>query len=276
MDLNDLSRAMELSYSEGWNQTEKDWRLLLGNPLNICLVAEHNNMVIGTATALNHSNEVAWIGMVLVDREFRGQGAGKMLLSSLIEMLPGIRSIKLDATSAGQPLYEKLGFRNEHVIYRMTNNCLKKTKNDTTNESVNIDQESLAEVLKLDKELFGADRSYLLKSLYKTYPGKAFLTRKNDRLEGYIFGRDGIRLNYLGPLFAFSDCSARALLEKASESLMDEPVALDVLEDKAHFTGMLESAGFVKQRHFNRMFLKSNSYPGNVKCQYLIGGPEFG
>jgi ribosomal protein S18 acetylase RimI-like enzyme len=272
----DLFRAIELSSSEGWNQTEHDWKLLMDNPLNTCIVSEYRNKVIGTATALNHSGEVAWIGMVLVDREFRGQGAGKMLLSSLIEMLPGIRSIKLDATPAGQPLYEKLGFRSEHVIFRMTNNCLKKKKYDTTNESLNIDQKSLSEVLHLDKELFGTDRSYLLRSLYKAYPGKAFLIRKNDSLEGYIFGRDGIRFNYVGPLFAFSDDSARALLERASESLMDKPVALDVLEDKAYMIDILESAGFVKQRYFNRMFLKSNFFPGNVKCQYMIGGPEFG
>jgi hypothetical protein len=46
----DLNQAISLSISEGWNQTEKDWKLLLENPGNICIVAEYDNKVIGTAT----------------------------------------------------------------------------------------------------------------------------------------------------------------------------------------------------------------------------------
>ena len=121
MQLTDLDQAINLSKTEGWNQTEKDWRLLLENPVNTCIVAELNNKIAGTATALNHSDEVAWIGMVLVDKSLRGQGAGKMLLTHIIDELKGIKSIKLDATPAGQPLYQKLGFIEEHLIFRMTN-----------------------------------------------------------------------------------------------------------------------------------------------------------
>ncbi|MBK8884959.1 MAG: GNAT family N-acetyltransferase [Bacteroidales bacterium] len=116
----DLDQALDLSVTEGWNQTMKDWRLLLDNPLNVCIVAEKDNRVAGTATALNHGNRVAWIGMVLVDKLLRGQGAGKMLLESIIERLNDVPSVKLDATPAGEPLYRKLGFADEYKIFRMT------------------------------------------------------------------------------------------------------------------------------------------------------------
>ena len=84
MKPDDLDQAFALSMDEGWNQTMNDWRLLLENPVNICIVAEKDNRVAGTATALNHENKVAWIGMVLVDKVLRGQGAGKMLLEEII------------------------------------------------------------------------------------------------------------------------------------------------------------------------------------------------
>jgi predicted N-acetyltransferase YhbS len=277
MITNDLNQAISLSNSEGWNQTEKDWKLLLENPLNTCLVAEHNNTVIGTATALNHSNKVAWIGMVLVDKRYRGRGVGKMLLTNIIGALKNVDSIKLDATPAGLPLYQKLGFIGEYKIYRMINPSLQKLKKQAFDyEPINIDRESFSDVLKLDKRIFGAARTYLLQTLLRNYPEKAYLIKRNKKLDGYMFGRDGIRFNYVGPVFAFSLDSARILISKTLESLNNQPVALDILQDKEGLIKWLEMLGFVKQRHFIRMNLKSSSYCGLIKYQYLISGPEFG
>lgn len=277
MLINDLDQALSLSNAEGWNQTEKDWRLLLENPLNTCLVAEHNNKIAGTATAINHSNEVAWIGMVLVDKSLRGQGAGKMLLKYIIDALKHIKSIKLDATPAGQPLYQNLGFKEEHIILRMTNNCLNNFHSEkTSDEPVQIDSSVLSEVIKHDKIIFGADRTYLLQTLFKNYPEKAFIIKKNEKPDAYIFGRGGNRFNYIGPVFAYSSDSARIIISKALDSLNNQPIALDILQDKEELIKWLELIGFVKQRHFVRMFLNSNPFPGIVKNQYLISGPEFG
>src|SRR5438067_11925052 len=80
MKPDDVRHGMRLSTAEGWNQTEKDWELLIENPDNICLLAEANGKVIGTSTAINYANEETWIGMVLVDKEYRGLGVSKAML----------------------------------------------------------------------------------------------------------------------------------------------------------------------------------------------------
>ena len=72
MEPDDIAGAMKLSNDEGWNQTGKDWGLLIEDPQNICILAEHSQKVIGTTTAINYSNQIAWIGMVLVAKEYRG------------------------------------------------------------------------------------------------------------------------------------------------------------------------------------------------------------
>jgi GNAT superfamily N-acetyltransferase len=277
MITNDLNQAISLSDSEGWNQTEKDWKLLLENPLNICIVAEYNYKVVGTATALNHSNKIAWIGMVLVDKSFRGLGVGKMLLTNIIGTLKNVESIKLDATPAGLPLYENLGFIDEYKIYRMINplsQSFKKQGFSYEPESMNLD--SFSDVIKLDERIFGTARTYLLQTLFRNYPGKAYLIKRNNDLDGYMFGREGTRFNYIGPVCTFSNDSARILISKALESLDHQPVALDILQDKEDLIKWLESLGFVKHRHFIRMYLKCNFYPGLIEYQYLISGPEFG
>src|SRR5438067_8229734 len=106
MQPGDVKYGMQLSNAEGWNQTEKDWKLLIESPQNICLVAEADDKVIGTTTAINYSNEIAWIGMVLVEKAYRGMGVSKLLLTNVIKKLESCKSIKLDATQAGQKVYE--------------------------------------------------------------------------------------------------------------------------------------------------------------------------
>src|SRR3954470_7516850 len=80
MELGDISDAMKLSTAEGWNQTENDWRLLIENPENVCLLGQIGHEVVATTTAINYSNDEVWIGMVLVNREYRGLGVARSLL----------------------------------------------------------------------------------------------------------------------------------------------------------------------------------------------------
>lgn len=273
----DLKAAMALALAEGWNQTEKDWRLLLDNKLNTCLVAESNQKVIGTATAINYSNLEGWIGMVLVDKEYRRQGIGRKLVARVLKKLDGFRSIKLDATPAGQPLYQSLGFIEERVLNRMTNASFKEIKMETINLSPQpVLQTDIGEVVKFDSKIFGVDRSYLIKTIHQNNPNKAFLLRQNGILSGYILGRVGTRFNYIGPVFAFTTAEAKVLIAKTLEFLSNQPVALDIHDDKQELIVWLESIGFIRQRQFARMYLKHNPYPGKVGNQYLIIGPEYG
>lgn len=273
----DLKEAISLGFTEGWNQTELDWMLMLDNPLNICIVAEHNNRIAGTATAFCYANDVAWIGMVLVDKTLRGQGAGKMLLKYLIDNLQHIESVKLDATPAGQPLYLNLGFIEEHKIFRMTNTSVKDlTPLPDFSETTKTENQSLPEIIKKDKDIFGTDRSYLLTRLYKNCPEKAFMTKINQDIDGFIFGRNGARFHYIGPAYCSGTSTAMSLISETLIPLKDQSVALDVPEDKEELISWLESVGFIKQRHFVRMYLKSNRFKGLTEKQYLISGPEFG
>lgn len=273
----DLDQAFRLSLDEGWNQTMKDWKLLLDNPANICIIAEKDNIVAGTATAIIHGHKIAWIGMVIVGKPLRGQGAGKLLLENIIGRLKNIGSVKLDATPAGEPLYRKLGFQEEYKIFRMTaGDHDYETGPDNSGELFNITVETLPEIVSLDSTVFGAERSYLLNSLLTDYPEKAIYLKRNGRTEGFIFGRKGSRFNYLGPLAALSDDSAMQLISRSLKSLKDSPLALDIPADKEKLIAWLESAGFEKQRHFIRMYLDHNPYPGIPENQYLISGPEFG
>jgi len=277
MTSGDLDQALGLSIEEGWNQTKKDWRLLLENTDNVCLVAEIGGRIIGTATALNHSGKVAWIGMVLVDKPMRGLGVGKMLMTEIIRNLEKVESVKLDATPAGQTLYKNLGFIDEYTICRMTTSSLKSIDYRYPDEKPKkITAERLHEIIEMDASIFGAERGYLMNTLYKSLPEKAFAFTSDKNQWGYIFGRNGSRFNYIGPACAGTTEAAKGLISAALEPYHSRPVAIDIPSDKTDLIGWLESIGFTNQRDFVRMYLGKNPYPGKPEFQYLISGPEFG
>jgi len=116
----DLDLADSLRALAGWNQTRNDWRRLLTHEPRGCFIAEWDGSPAGTATTICYGTDLAWIGMVLVDPEYRRRGIGTSLLRHCLDYLAGrgIRCIKLDATPQGRPVYERLGFQSEWPLTR--------------------------------------------------------------------------------------------------------------------------------------------------------------
>lgn len=278
LEFRDIEQAIQLSKAEKWNQTEKDWELLIGNPQNICLAATVDDKVIGTATAINYENDVAWIGMVLVDKEFRGQKISKMLLTNLIENSADCTSLKLDATPAGQPVYKKFGFTDEYLVHRCTSFSV--LKNDLFPErGIPVESAGLydiQEIIEFDKQIFGANRKQLIEYLLTNYPGKSWMLRQNGQITGIALGRKGNRFHHIGPVLASNSEDAIKLIAKSLGGLENQPVVVDILDDKIELMNWLSTIGFTKQRFFVRMYRNENSYPGLPKNQFLICGPEFG
>lgn len=278
MHLEDLGSAMKLSTAEGWNQTEKDWRLFIENPGNVCLVAEWDNRVIGTTTAINYSNSVAWISMVLVDKEYRGHGVSKSLLENILKKLQSCKSVKLDATAAGQQVYKKLDFSDEYLIARMTNVGLIDISlldhYESSTEPILFT--CIPEAVHFDEAVFGANRKQLIEYLVKEHPGQAWMMKRNNTVEGIVLGRKGNKYHHIGPVLASAIVDAKNLIAQALKGSIHQPVIVDVLFDKTELVDWLHSLGFVQQRQFIRMYRKQNPFPGLIDKQFLICGPEFG
>ncbi|WP_282178397.1 GNAT family N-acetyltransferase [Maribacter stanieri] len=271
----DIPGAMQLVLAENWNQTQVDWQMFLELNSNLCLVATYKTAIIGTVTAINYKNDVAWIGMMLVSKAFRGLGVSKSLLNTIIEKLEGCKSIKLDATAAGIPVYKKLGFQEELEIDRMVTTPFNSIINNRSRDIVRVISENdLVELSKLDSKFFGANRIDLINFLKKK--NKAWCLIRNDCIVGYVFVRPGRNYFQLGPLMAETVDDALNLIEIILENNIGQSIVIDVLHDQFKFKKRLASLGFSFQRSFVRMYLKNNSFAGLVNKQFLIAGPELG
>lgn len=115
MTADDLDAATELSREQLWPHREEDWEFFLS--LGEGIVAERNGRLIGTAMGWRFGEAMATIGMVIVSATAQGQGVGRRLMEAMIDQL-GDRTIVLNATEEGLPLYLKLGFVETGRIYQ--------------------------------------------------------------------------------------------------------------------------------------------------------------
>src|SRR6266699_3502077 len=165
----DVPAADELRRLAGWNQTLEDWRRLLRLEPRGCFVAVQEGEVVGTVTTTTYGRALAWIGMMLVHAEHQRHGIGTWLMRQALEYLQGhgVECVKLDATPAGRPLYEKLGFVPESTLTRWQRLSSGKTQ---TPDSAPSGARELTDadwkaVEALDRAAFGASRARLLRSL---------------------------------------------------------------------------------------------------------------
>lgn len=265
----DIPSAMELKDAAGWNQTEADWRRLLLLEPNGCFGAVRNGRLIGTTTTTIYG-ELAWIGMVLVDPQHRRQGIAAQLMNVALDYLKGkVETIKLDATSLGQPVYEKFGFEVESAVERWAG-----TGNSIVREShVVMNHEA---VLKLDRLAFNADRSKLIERLVDEACVAPVLIRAVEgALSGYALARSGTRKTYVGPVVANDPHGIETLLDRMLSQLPGREVYIDINKECIADTSVLSDRGFVKERDLIRM-AKGGPSQKTSPLVVAIAGPEVG
>ncbi|MGF6767023.1 ribosomal protein S18 acetylase RimI-like enzyme [Paraburkholderia sp. GAS33] len=104
----DLPAAHELSVAVKWPHRREDWEFALN--LGTGVGAEDHGTLLGTALHWKFGADHASLGMVIVAPEQQGRGIGRDLMTRTMDAL-GERTTFLNATPAGQPLYEKFGFK---------------------------------------------------------------------------------------------------------------------------------------------------------------------
>ncbi len=272
MTPSDIDAGLRLTRAAHWNQLRRDWEMFLDRSPDKCFVAQKGQEVVGTAATIRYQDCFSWIGMVLVDPVERGRGIGKELFGRALEALAGERSIRLDATPAGEPLYVKFDFRKEHGIRRMEAESQSFNQNSETRP---VAEEDLPAISRLDREAFGADRSFLLRWLWEGAPYYAWAVEGRTGIEGYVFGRHGFNFEQLGPIVARSSAGARALVSAGLNAVSGKRVIVDA-QDEPGWLNWLSGLGFREQRPFIRMYRGAEAHPARPEAQWGFLGPEFG
>lgn len=274
----DVASAMELSTAAKWNQTPEDWHRIMHLSSESCRCIEDAGKIVATTTLLPYGQQLAWIGMVLTRPEYRRQGLARRLIEDAIATAErrGLRTLKLDATDEGRPLYESFGFVVEQTIERWGTDAALSTQGNSADTHAEAYSDDLGHsrltenLIVLDGAAFGASRGDLLKLLLKS--GTCHMTSN-----GYVLSRAGIFARYLGPCVANSEAEASQLIHAHLESHTNRSHGWywDLLSENESSIRCAKRFGFTQLRTLWRMRL-GQAIENNDAMVYAIAGFELG
>ncbi|MET9501888.1 GNAT family N-acetyltransferase [Streptomyces sp. NPDC006622] len=224
----DLIACADLSENRGWPREEHKWGFLLtagkgygiddpdGGLVSACVVTEygpHGRPAFGA------------IGMVLVAERHARQGVGRRLVRHITSVM-GTTPLTLHATPNGRPLYEELGFkttgRAEMVVGRFTPDG--PVSGGVMTRAATA--EDLTTILRLDEQVFGADRTPVIARL-PAFADQVRVAEDGGRIIGYAAAWPNMDTHVVGPLIARDTETAKALLASLAER-SDRPLRTDI------------------------------------------------
>jgi len=272
----DLPFALRLTRDNGWNQRADDWRRLLALACAGARLARWGGRRAGT-TVTCAFGPTAWIAMVLVARSLRGRGIGQALLADGIRYAEqrGCRTLRLDATPLGRPLYEKVGFRAQFEVRRWAGHPRRAAAGRAPEFALARTRApaDLAAVCALDRAATRTDRAPLLRRLASA--SAPWVARDCEgRVRAFLFTRPGRVARQIGPVCGDAD-AARALLRRALAQWAGRPVFLDAPANRADLSRIARAAGLDVARDFLRM-CRGREVIEDSALFHVSSGPELG
>lgn len=246
----DLAQAFNLSAAAGWNQTLADWRRILALEPQACWAIECDGAIAATTTLLTYGADLAWLGLVLTHARYQRRGFARRLVTAALDYASRreIRTLKLDASDMGRPLYLELGFAAEQAIERW---MLRREPPATHAPSPAPPFDPA-----LDRLAFGADRTRFLAAV------------------GFSVERPGSRAHYFGPLVSDDPRHAEQVI-RDTIARDNGPWFWDLFPAHPHAPRIASELGFEPVRRLTRM-VRGPQIETRDHLVYAIGGFEAG
>ncbi|MFF5502682.1 GNAT family N-acetyltransferase [Streptomyces roseolus] len=224
LDSADLRACADLSENRGWPREEHKWGLLLAAGTGYGIDSPDGEGLLACCVVTSYGPGLAAIGMVLVDGRHARQGVGRRLMRHVVEQA-GDTPLTLHATPNGQPLYEGLGFteigRAEMVKGRFS--AAVPAPGIAVRPAT---AEDLQEVLRLDHEIFGLDRTPLIARL-PAFADHLRVAVEDGAITGFAAAWPNMDTHVVGPLIARDTATAQALVASLAAAT-DRPLRTDV------------------------------------------------
>lgn len=261
----DVPAALELSTEAGWNQTADDWRMLIKLSPAGCFGIQVDGELASTTTLVCYARRLAWVGMVLTRKSHQGRGFAKRLVNEALRTADEARveTVKLDATSEGQPIYEKLGFRGEQYVERW-----ERPGSVALSGAPQVPGVLKEQIFGFDEHAFGVDRSELLRGL--SQHSSSIVAQ-----EGYALARPGRVCRFLGPCLSSTVETAHSLVERALAEKASEAWYWDLLLENEDAVNLASGFGFRPKRRLLRM-VRGKGMRVSEKTIYALAGFEVG
>lgn len=209
MTVADLPAAHGLSREVNWPHRLEDWQFVLS--VGEGLVAYSNNKLVGTAMWWTYGQDIARLGMVIVDPTIQRSGIGRALMHGILDRLT-TPAIILNATEAGETLYRQLEFHGiGSIIQHQGASFSAPLVPLRAGERIRpMGRNDAARLVELDAMAGGVRRESVLTALIEH--GEAVVLDDGGKTVGFAFYRRFGRGHIIGPVIARDTAGAKALV----------------------------------------------------------------
>ncbi|MGW4999096.1 GNAT family N-acetyltransferase [Streptomyces hydrogenans] len=239
LDATDLLACADLSQNRGWLREEHKWGLLLTAGTGYGIDDPDGEGLLACCVVTSYGSELAAIGMVLVAERYARRGVGRRLMRHVLEEA-GETPLTLYATPNGQPLYEGLGFT-EIGRSAMVKGHFSATVPAPPVTVRPATADDLQEILRLDQEIFGLDRTPLITRL-PAFADHLRVAVDDGAITGFAAAWPNMDTHVVGPLIARDTATAQALVASLAAAT-DRPLRTDVDLRHAGLLSWLEENG---------------------------------
>ena len=214
---------------------------------------EIDGKLVAVGTTILHA-DTAWLAQIIVHPDYRNRSLGTKMTQALLDSINQEThpTVYLIATPLGEPVYRKLGFKEEGGQVFM--------KGDETKTRVEVpeimpyDSQYADKLFSMDFEVSGEDRKYRISEHLRD----AVIYVRNGEFLGYYLPSLGE-----GPIVATDPVAGTALM---AYRLQDRDIAVLSIDNPIGVR-FLEDRGFMRTREARRMRL-GPFRPWKAHCMY--------
>jgi GNAT superfamily N-acetyltransferase len=269
MSPSDLETAVCWAKNEGWNPGIHDASAFYQADATGFLAGKYNGQIIATISAVKYGADFGFIGLYIVEKNFRGRGFGFKIWQEAISCLAN-RNIGLDGVLAQQENYKKSGFKLAHRNIRYSGKSIAHQPSNRAIATENID---LGKLLKYDSQFFPEDRVEFLKNWISPQNSNTLAIVEDSQILGYGSIRPCHQGFKIGPLNANNPDVAEELFFALTASIPDgSEIFLDVPEPNKNAIQLAEKSGMTAVFETARMYTKK--FP-NLSLNKIFGITTF-
>ncbi|MEO3972810.1 GNAT family N-acetyltransferase [Streptomyces sp. CAU 1734] len=261
----DLSACADLSESRGWHREEHKWGLLLAAGTGYGIDSPAGKGLAAVCVVTSYGRELAALGMMLVAEEYARRGLGRRMMRQVLTEA-GDTPMSLYATRFGRPLYEGLGFTSTGRAEMVRGSLRPPDPGAGTSAIRPATAEDLPAIIRLDTEVFGADRTHVLTRL-PAFADHIRVAEENGELTGYAAAWPNTDSQVIGPLIARDSGTAQALITALAAGT-DRPLRTDIDIRHRELLAWVKEHGMETIAVTEMMIHSADDFPGDWRRRF--------
>ncbi|MFK3938546.1 GNAT family N-acetyltransferase [Alkalihalobacillus sp. NPDC078783] len=243
LQIQDIPGLIRLSEEVGWDYTRREL-LTIFNTGMVFGCKEEDQLIACAAIIPYDLQTIASLGLVIVHPECRGLGLGRKVTTACIQSVNLSQStVILVATEEGKVLYEKIGFKTVHSIYKYTHTIRESIHVQGNPQILPYQDKQFHQMVDIDEKAFGDRREGFLRKRIKQSEKSVVLMDEAGEMKGYSLLIQTSQNAIIGPVVSENRSQAVALIQEQLVNLSGN-VRIDLTNPDQEIIQFLKGMGF--------------------------------